>query len=432
MANILLFCKKELLLSKTHCLNIESLNKVKNEWENLEMDNGMGKCFEEVMKNFPNEPSWVKENAQMVLKGDDGKELSFASGKKEWKINVSAGDYKFRVKAPSKSAYVARLSFQEQPLSIAHLKKVEEDLKTFGPLTQAEKSFFRLVLQYFCNKTSEIQNNTQIKFTFDMDGENVKYLFTSGNGDYKLDVTHLNEQLQYRELHVSSGNKLEKFSGSLQTLDVDHLREIKNELARLDLLTDSLKSCFSRIVDELPKYSYIIKENLQIDFTCKEQQLYIKSKDWEITAQSNDGKVDFNFNPETWELFLKEDNGKKHELSVEKLVAMRKTLRYLKEVPKHVMNIINKAIAIFSEQISCLQKNAQLIIECDQGEMVFISGKGQNRIDMFCLNDVVQFEISRTRLMGFLRFIWKGLAKILLTALKLIPPSTPFLGLPFH
>lgn len=106
--------------------------------------------------------------------------ISFASGKKEWKINVTAGDYKYHVKAPSKSAYLARLRSRQQALSIGYLKKVEKDLKTLGTLTLAEKSCFKMVLQRFSKKSIQIQNNAQIKLIFDMDGENVDYVFISG------------------------------------------------------------------------------------------------------------------------------------------------------------------------------------------------------------------------------------------------------------
>ncbi|XP_058023186.1 uncharacterized protein LOC131190162 [Ahaetulla prasina] len=396
-------CKRKLLLSQTHLLNVDRLNEVKNNWEKLGMDEGMGKCFEEVMKNFPNEPSWVMKNAQMILKGDDGKVLSFASGEKEWKISVSAGDYKFRVEAPSKSAYLARLRYRQQPLSIGRLKKVEEDLKTFGPLTPAENSCFEMVLQRFIKKTGQIQNNAQIKFIFDTDGENVEYVFVSGNGDYKMDATYSNGQPQYRELHVSSGNKLEKFSCSLPTLDVDNLREIESVLAQLDLLTDSLKSCFNHLVDNLSEF--IITNNLQIDFTCSEQCLSVNAKDWQISAQSNEGKVDVTFESESWDLFLKQNKGKTHELTVAKLNEMREKVRNLTAAPRRVSDILNRAVVEFSKESSCLQKNAHLVIECDHGQMDFISGKGQNRIDIFYIGDIIYCNVSRTWLMSIVRFL---------------------------
>ncbi|XP_013924896.1 PREDICTED: uncharacterized protein LOC106551331 [Thamnophis sirtalis] len=432
MAIILSFFKKQKLLSKTHRLDIDSLNEVKNKWKNLGMDEGMGKCFKEVMKNFPNEPSWVMKNAQMVLKGDDGKVLSFASGKKEWKINVSAGDYKYHVKAPSKSGYLARLRSRLQPLSTGHLEKVKRDLETFGPLTQVEKSCFELVLQRFPQKPSQIQNNAQIKFSFDMDGENVEYVFISGEGDYKLDVTHSNGQPQYRELHTSLGNKLENFSCSLQTLDVGNLRGIKSELAQLDLLTDSLKSCFNILVDKLPEYPGINK-NLQIDFTCYEQGLSVNSEDWKIIAQCKDGKVDFNFESQTWDMFLKQNfyPCKTHELTVEKLEGMRTKVRNLLGVPQSVHDRINKALDTFRKEISCLQKNARLIIRCDQGEMVFKSGKGENIIDTFNTGGVIHCKIYRTLAITILMFIWRLPKHIpdILTAVRFLLPC---LGCPVH
>ncbi|XP_015677923.1 uncharacterized protein LOC107293288 [Protobothrops mucrosquamatus] len=402
--------KQKTLQSQTHLLNIDSLNKVKNKWENLGMDEGMGKCFEEVMKNFPNEPSWVMKNAQMVLKGDDGKVISFASGNKEWKINVSAGDYKYHVKAPSKSAYLARLRSRQQPLSIGYLKKVQKDLKKLGSLTLAEKSCFNMVFQRFSTKSLQIQNNAQIKFNFDMDGENVEYVFLSGNGDYKMNITYSNGQPQYRELHIRSGNKLESFLCSLQILDADNLREIQSELAQWDLLNDNLNSCFNHLVDKLPEYSKLIEENLQIYFSCYEQSLSVnsKSKDWEIFAQSNDGKVDFNFKLHTWNLFSKQNEGKTQELTVKTLDDTRALIRNLRGASKHVQ-LFNKALDIFREETSCLQKNACLVIECDQGEMVFISGKGKNRIDIFYHEEVIHCKVYRT-----------GLAKIQMFFLRLI------------
>ncbi|XP_070792756.1 uncharacterized protein [Pituophis catenifer annectens] len=413
--------KKKLLLSQTHKLNIDSLNNVKKSWENLGMDEGMGKCFKEVMKNFPNEPSWVMKNAQMILKGDDGKVLSFASGEKEWKINVSAGDYKFRVEAPSKSAYLARLRFRQQPLSTGRLKKVEEDLKTFGPLTPAENSCFEMVLQRFPKKPDQIQNNAQIKFIFDTDGENVEYVFISGNGDYKMDVTYSSGQPQYSELHVSSDNKLENFSCSLQTLDVGNLKEIESKLAQLDLLTDSLKSCFNHLVDKLPEC--IIKNNLQIDFTCDEQRLSVNSKEWKINAQSNDGKVDFTFKSEIWEQFLKQNKGKPLELTVEKLKEVRTQVRNMSAVPKRVNDTFNKAVNVFCEETSCLQKNAHLVIQCDGGELDFISGKGQNKIDIFYIEDIIDSKVFRTWLTFILslhKHIPKALPPIIPIILRLI------------
>lgn len=140
-----------------------------------------------------------------------------------------------------------------------------------------------------------------------------------------MNFTYSNGQPQYRELHMRSGNKLESFLCSLQILDADNLRDIQSELAQWDLLNDNLKSCFNHLVDKLPECSELIKENLQIYFSCYEQSLSVnsKSKDWEIFAQSNDGKVDFSLKLHTWKLFSKQSEGKTHELTVEKLDEIR-------------------------------------------------------------------------------------------------------------
>ncbi|XP_042303910.1 uncharacterized protein LOC121920788 [Sceloporus undulatus] len=383
-------------------LSAENLDRMRNLLERYElMDESLRTCFSVAIQKFHKEPPWVRKNAQMILKGDDGKELQFATGKREWKISVFAGDCKYHVTAPSACMYLARLHFQPQPLSIQTLKEVRDGLEMWRVLTSTMRSCFMLALQEFSKEPNCIKTNAQMIISIDEEGENLEFL--SGNGDVKIYVTSSNGDPQYQVMDMTSDTFLERLCHIPVLVNVRNLSKLQKTLATAGLLYGNLNLCFQHMMQELPKYPKLLCKRPQMYITWDESGLVFVSPqgDCEVSVQCHDGTTKYTVSVNslelnTWELFWERIRQQTHPLSIEKLEEMRTKLRSLKGTPNYLLEKFSKAIHMFHAELKWLQNNARLVIECDEGEVVFLSGKGENIIDICCIDKVTCYFVKPT------------------------------------
>ncbi|XP_067321627.1 uncharacterized protein [Anolis sagrei] len=369
-------------------LSVENLQKVRNTLEDHGlMDEGLRVCFLEAIQNFHKEPLYVKRNAQMVLKGYDGKEFEFGSGQREWKISIFAGDYNYHVTAPSARMYLSRLRSQPQRLNIQTLKEVRDGLKKWNVLTPTLKKCFMLAIQKFDKEPTTIKSNAQMVINFDENEEDLKFI--AGNGDIRIYVTVSNGDPQYQVMGMASDTFLERLCQVPVAMRAEKIREVCNTLAEQRLLSGNLSLCFLHIVNELPKYPKLFSKRPKMHITWDESSLLFISPhgDCEISVQceKRTAKCIVNVNSlelNNWELFWERIKHQTHPLSIETLEKMRNKVSRIPGVPSHMVEKFNQAIHGFYNEMTLLQNNARLVIEGDDGEMVFLSGKGKNKIEV--------------------------------------------------
>ncbi|XP_008119929.2 uncharacterized protein LOC100554454 [Anolis carolinensis] len=331
-------------------LSVENLERVRSTLEDHGLlDEGLRVCFLVAIQNFPKEPSYVKNNAQMVLKGNDGKEFEFGSGNQEWKISIFAGDWNYHVTAPSARMYLTRLRSQPQPLSIQTLEEVRDGLAKWKVLTPTLNDCFELAIREFSREPNAIKNNAQMVIHFDENWRNLE--FKAGNGDNKFCVTSSNGDPHYQVMEMASDTCLERLCHVPVAMRAEKVIEVRNTLAGQSLLSENLNLCFEHMVSELPKYPKLFSKRPEMYIMWNESSLLLVSPqgDCEISVHCDKGtaKCIVNVNSlelnNNWEIFWERIKHQTHPLSIKTLEEMRTKVRSMPGIPNHIVEKFNIA-----------------------------------------------------------------------------------------
>ncbi|KAG6921380.1 hypothetical protein G0U57_008089, partial [Chelydra serpentina] len=84
-------------------------------------------------------------------------------------------------------------------------------------------------------------------------------------------------------------------------------------------------------------------------------------------------------------------------LSIEQLLRVRARLESQKRLTKKLTACFNLALSEFSQEPLCIQENARMTIQSETTVLVFATGKQENEISVFYLDEKVQYNIKITR-----------------------------------
>ncbi|KAH1183117.1 hypothetical protein KIL84_004609 [Mauremys mutica] len=84
-------------------------------------------------------------------------------------------------------------------------------------------------------------------------------------------------------------------------------------------------------------------------------------------------------------------------LSIEQLLRVRARLESRKRLTEELKACFNLALSEFSQEPLCIQENARMTIQSGTTVLVFATGKQENEISIFYLNEEVQYNIKITR-----------------------------------
>ncbi|XP_053149699.1 uncharacterized protein LOC128344146 [Hemicordylus capensis] len=288
------------LLFQTHDLITENLERVKNELESHGFLYGsMRTCFQVVTKEFCKEPSWVKKNALITLKGDDRTKLQFAAGGKEWKINVFAGDFQYRVTSPSPELYLARLRSQQQlqinanledmeqrerlcNLTIENLQRTMNELESHGYSDEDMRTCFQVVLKEFPKEPSWVKENALMT----LKGDGAEFQFAAGKEDWKINVSA--GDYQYWVIPPSPEMRVARLCSMQQLLIPRHLKSMQDSLESGKVMASPVRGCFTLAIQDFSKEPLSTKENA-LDDEENPEFVFSRNGDCSISVTGGNG-----------------------------------------------------------------------------------------------------------------------------------------------
>ncbi|XP_039373003.1 uncharacterized protein LOC120392353 [Mauremys reevesii] len=406
-------------------LSMETLQSVRDALETQGLlDEELGAGFERALAEFPREPPCVQNNAEMVIQSDET-ELTFLSGKGKYKIRISDNGACYEVKEPTARVFLARLKSHPQKLSTETLQGVRDALEKWGLLDEELGAGFEQALAEFPREPRCVQRNARMVIRHDR----TELVFVSGQGECEITVSEGEREPCYEVKEPTVTVYQERLRSCPQRLSAGNLERIRDRLESWGVMTKELRRCFNLLLRKFPQEPECIRDNPRMCVAWDETKLRLVSEDGdcEVSVTCCDGKPSYEVKVKSWEMYRERMRRSEQPLSIESLAGVRGEVRGLSGAPEKVKEALNVAVRGFSAEPSCLQKNARLVIECDRGEMVFVSGKGENKVDVSIIDGKVSYNVRATTWVTFLRVFQKLLPKIPEALLKFIRSLVQFL-----
>nr|XP_005314686.3 uncharacterized protein LOC101940633 [Chrysemys picta bellii] len=365
-------------------LSMETLQGVRDALEKWGvLDEELGAGFERALAEFPREPPCVQRNARMVIQSDET-ELTFFSGKGKCKISISDNGTCYEVKEPTAQVYLARLRSRPQKLSTKSLQGVRDVLEKWGVLDEELGASFERALVEFPREPRCVKSNARMVIRHD----HTELVFVSGQGECEITVSEGDGEPCYEVKEPTVTVYRERLRARPQRLSVGSLQRIRDRLECWEVMTEELRCSFDLVLREFPKEPECVRENPRMCVAWDETKLRLISEDGdcEVSVTCCDGKPSYEVTVKSWAMYQERMHLSEQPLSIENLEGVRREVRSLSGTPKKVKEALNVAVRDFSAEPGCLQENARLVIECDGGEMVFVSGKGENKVNV-CIVD---------------------------------------------
>ncbi|KYO19146.1 uncharacterized protein LOC106738204 [Alligator mississippiensis] len=394
-------------------LSIESLRKVQAQLESKRLMTPMlRRCFELALKQFPQEPQCVQDNAQMVI-ASQMMELKFVSGEGECKIKVSSaeGCPQYKVGEPTKSMYLDRLLHQPQLLTTENLKNIKKTLETWGSLSEEMELCFEEVLKEFPQETLCVRSNAYL--VIHCDGMELRFV----SGERKCEIAVCSSEPRYRVKELTAEVFLERLLSRPQRLSMENLQRIRKGLASWTEISTELRACFNLFLEKFPNEPACIQEIPTMNMKWDGTRLQFLEGDLTVTVTWLNDKATYNVQVKTWAIYQEMLKLSEQPLSKENLLMVRQKVRNLQGVPDKVEDVFNMAIEKFFAEQEVLQNNAKLVMKCDVGEIVFVSGKGENIVDVYLsdgkvyyknLQETTEVKFLKT-LMDIISSLWEAL-----------------------
>ncbi|XP_037770262.1 uncharacterized protein LOC114022022 isoform X1 [Chelonia mydas] len=328
-------------------------------------------------QEFPWEPWCVQNNAWMVFPGNKT-ELAFPSG-----IRISDNRACYEVKEPTAQMCLARLCSCPQKLRTKILKYVRDVLEKWELPNEDLRACLEQTLK---------ELNAELATRYDHpEPESV-----SGQGECEITVSKGDREPCYEVKEPTVAVYRERLRTHPQRLSRGKLETNRDRLESWEVKTKELRRSTRSKQRKFPKEPECVRDNPRMRVTWEETKLRPISEDGDckVSMTSCDGKPSYEAKVKSWAMYWESMRHSEQPLSIENLEGVRREVRGLEGTPEKVKEALNVAIINLSDEPSCLLENARLVIECPGGEMVFVSGKGENKVNVYIIDGkpVVNYE----------------------------------------
>ncbi|XP_065420176.1 uncharacterized protein LOC101940633 [Chrysemys picta bellii] len=401
-------------------LNVGNLKKAQGRLQSRGLMNPeLRRCFELALEEFPREPLCVQNNAQLVIELG-GQRLVFVSGAARCEITVSHtnGEPHYHVQEPTGDVYLARLCSRPQPLTVETLQGVQDALEKRGVPDKKLVACLKRALVEFPREPRCVQRNAQMVIRHD----HTELVFVSGQGKCEITVSEGDGEPCYKVKESTVMVYWKWLRSHPQRLSVGSLQRIRDRLESWGVMTKELRCSFDLVLREFPKEPECVRENAKMCVSWDETKLRLISEDGdcEVSVTCCDGKPSYEVKVKSWAMYQERMHLSEQPLSIENLEGVRREVRGLSGTPEKVKETLNVAVKDFSNELGCLQENTRLVIECDRGEMVFVSGKGENKVNVCTIDGKPSYNVRATTLVAFWREILKLFHKLWEALVKFI------------
>ncbi|KAG6922340.1 hypothetical protein G0U57_002810 [Chelydra serpentina] len=186
-------------------------------------------------------------------------------------------------------------------------------------------------------------------------------------------------------------------AGEPEPLSVADLLRAQGRLEAQGKMTDNLRACLDLALQEFMREPPSIQDNAQMLIQCRGTVLEFKSGDGEheIYTYYLNGEPRYDMKEPTMDVYLSRLRSHPERLSVENLLKVQNRLEAGGTMTELLRRCFELTLERFPKEPVCLQHNARLVISTVGTRMVFLSGRGENEINVYPDNmGIIQYVVK--------------------------------------
>ncbi|XP_053903708.1 uncharacterized protein LOC128848025 [Malaclemys terrapin pileata] len=208
-------------------------------------------------------------------------------------------------------------------------------------------------------------------------------------------------------------------AGEPDPLSVVDLLRVQGRLEAQGKMTDNLRTCMDLALQEFMREPPSIQDNAQMLIQCRGRVLEFKSGDGkhEIYIYYLNGEPRYDVKEPRMDVYLSRLHSHPERLSVENLLKVQNRLEAGEKMTEVLRRCFELTLERFPKEPVCLQNNARLVISTMGMRMVFLSGRGENEINVYPDNTgLVQYVV---KVPGWLAWVARNKVIIVLVTIPI-------------
>lgn len=298
--------------------------------------------------------------------------------------------------------YLAKLQSQPQPLTMETLKAVRDKLESRELMDEDLRYCFEAALEEFPQEPPCVQRNAEMVIK----SNSTKLTFLSGKGECKITIS--DSGAGYKVKEPTARMYLARLHSRPQELSTQTLQGVQDALEKWKLPDKRLEACVKLALAEFRQEPPCVQDNARLVIQHKNKEIVFVSGQEKCKITVSEGSM---VELESWAPYWDCLRHSAKPLSMEILERVHNKANNGK-APEGVRNILKVAVKDFFDEPSCLQKNARLVIECDEGELVFVSGKGENKVKVCIIDGKISYNVAANNWVAFCRACMKLLSEL--------------------
>ncbi|XP_043383759.1 uncharacterized protein LOC119567630 isoform X2 [Chelonia mydas] len=174
-------------------------------------------------------------------------------------------------------------------------------------------------------------------------------------------------------------------AGEPEPLSVADLLRVQGRLEARGKMTDDLRACLDLALQEFMRETPSIQDNAKMLIQCRGTMLEFESGDGkhEIYVYYHNGEPRYDMKEPTMEVYLSRLCSHPERLSVENLLKVQNRLEAGGKMTEVLRRCFELALEKFPKEPVYLQNKARLVISTVGKRTVFLSGNGENEINVY-------------------------------------------------
>ncbi|XP_075774402.1 uncharacterized protein LOC112544940 isoform X2 [Pelodiscus sinensis] len=268
-----------------------------------------------------------------------------------------------------------------EPLSVADLLRVQGQLEAQEKMTYELRACMDLALQEFMREPPSVQDNAQMLIQC----QGTMLEFKSGDGENEIYVHYHNGEPQYDMKEPTMEVYLARMRSHPEQLSVENLLRVQTKLEAWGKMTNELRDCFIHAQEKFQQEPVYVQQNAKmlIHGSGRILEFLSGTGECEISVFYQNRELQYHVKELTVEVYLARLHYHPEQLSVENLLRVQAKLESGGKMTEILRRCFELTLEKFPKEPSCLQHNTRLVISAAGTELVFVSGWGENEINVY-------------------------------------------------
>lgn len=187
----------------------------------------------------------------------------------------------------------------------------------------------------------------------------------------------------------------------LSTYESLTIRNLVRHRDQLNGVSFTLQACFNVAIDHFGQEPLVVQQNAKMIIQCDGQafEFLSGSGECEISVYLFREKIHYGIRELTAEIYLARLAAHQEPLNVGSLLRVKSNLQSWGVLSDKMQDCLEFGVQEFAKEPSCVQMNANMAVDCSGLVLKFVSGKGENELNVYDTRDgTIHFRVRSSGL----------------------------------